>query len=121
MSRLQWEQANKAKQIQLLELIAARIFGAISLRPLRSIRVRWIVMEHLEGRQSVFAALEAFQRRFEVILMRHGIHKETVAEILELAERRGVPVRYVESAELDAMAHGATHGGVLAIASAKPR
>ena len=32
----------------------------------------------------------------------------------------GVPVKRVASKELDAMAHGATHGGVLAVCSAKP-
>jgi 23S rRNA (guanosine2251-2'-O)-methyltransferase len=78
-------------------------------------------MEHLEGRQSVVAALSAFQRRFEVILVRHGMHRERVADVLELAEHRRVPVKYVDRAELDAMAHGATHGGVMAIVSPKPR
>lgn len=78
-------------------------------------------MEHLEGRQSVLAALQAYQRRFQVILVRHGLHREKIADLLELAGRRGVPVRFCEPGELDALAHGATHGGVLAICSAKPR
>ena len=42
-------------------------------------------------------------------------------EIITLAEQSGVPIRYVDAKELDALAHGATHGGVMAIASAKPR
>jgi len=78
-------------------------------------------MEHLEGRQSVLAALQACQRRFQVILIRHGTHAERVADVVALAEQRGVPVRYVEREELDARAHGGSHGGVLAICSAKPR
>jgi 23S rRNA (guanosine2251-2'-O)-methyltransferase len=78
-------------------------------------------MEHLEGRQSVLAALHARERRFNVILLRHGMHQEPVQEILDLAEQLGVAVRHVDDRELDSLAHGTTHGGVLAIVSAKPR
>src|SRR5690348_6864068 len=78
-------------------------------------------MEHLEGKQSVLAALAARQRRFEVILIRHDAHEEKVRELIELAEQTGVPIRRVDAKELDSLAHGATHGGVLAIASEKPR
>src|SRR3954452_3425623 len=76
-------------------------------------------MEHLEGRQSVLAALQARARRFNVILLRHGMHLEPVQELLDLATQLGVPVRFVDSKELDNLAHGATHGGVLAVVSPK--
>lgn len=78
-------------------------------------------MEHLEGRQSVFAALQARQRRFDVILLKHGTHEQSVREILDLASASNVPVRYVDPSELDAMAHGGSHGGVIAVCSPKPR
>lgn len=78
-------------------------------------------MEHLEGRQSVIAALNARQRRFQVILIRHGTHPEKIQDVIDLAGELGVPLRYVENRELDALAHGASHGGVLAICSPKPR
>jgi len=78
-------------------------------------------MEHLEGRQSVLAALKARQRRFEVILVSHGAHVEKLQEVLDLAGQLGVPVRQADARELDAMAHGVTHGGILAVCSAKPR
>lgn len=78
-------------------------------------------MEHIEGRESVLAALGAFQRRFEVILVRHGIHQEKIQPILDLAAQRNVPVRAVDSGQLNDLAHGSSHGGVLAICSAKPR
>lgn len=78
-------------------------------------------MEHLEGRQSVLAALRAYQRRFQVVLIRHDSHREKLADVIELAGQRGVPVRYVNAAELDGLAHGSTHGGVVAICTAKPR
>ncbi len=80
-----------------------------------------IAMEHLEGRQSVLAALAARQRRFEVILVNQGAHEEKVQDVLDAAEAAGVPVKRVDGrGELDAMAYGATHGGILALVSAKP-
>jgi 23S rRNA (guanosine2251-2'-O)-methyltransferase len=78
-------------------------------------------MEHLEGRQSVLAALQARARRFNVILLRHGMHTKPIQEILDLAQQLGIPVRFVDDRELDSLAHGATHGGVLAVVSPKPR
>ena len=78
-------------------------------------------MEILEGRQSVTAALEARQRKFQVVLVRHGTHAESIADIVQLTTQLNVPIRYVDSKELDSLAHGATHGGVLAVATSKPR
>src|SRR3954449_1549887 len=78
-------------------------------------------MEHLEGRQSVLAALEAGKRRFHSILISHGAHEEKLADVLELAQRRSIVVRRADAKELDALAHGATHGGVVAIVSPKAR
>jgi tRNA G18 (ribose-2'-O)-methylase SpoU len=78
-------------------------------------------MEHLEGRQSVLAALRARQRKFQVILISHGAHVEKFQDVLDLAGELGVPVKTVDRKELDAMAHGQTHGGMVALAGAKPR
>ena len=75
----------------------------------------------MEGRQSILAALRARQRRFSVVLVRHDAHAQKVGDVVELAEQLSVPVRRVDSKELDALAHGGSHGGVLAIVSAKPR
>lgn len=78
-------------------------------------------MEHLEGRQSVLAALRAGKRKFQAILVSHGAHEEKVQDVLDLAAERGVPVRRADPRELDALVHGSSHGGVVAICSAKPR
>jgi 23S rRNA (guanosine2251-2'-O)-methyltransferase len=75
----------------------------------------------LEGRQSILAALRARQRRFEVILIRHGSHAEGIDEVVSLAKEMGVPTRQVDGAEFQSLAHGSSHGGLLAICSAKPR
>jgi 23S rRNA (guanosine2251-2'-O)-methyltransferase len=78
-------------------------------------------MEHVEGRQSVLAALRAGQRKFQVVLLSAGLHDDKVKDVVELAAERGVPVRRADRKELDALAHGATHGGVVAVCTPKPR
>lgn len=78
-------------------------------------------MEHLEGRQSIIAALKARQRRFQIILIAQGTHEEKLAELLDLAGSMNVPTRRVDRRELDALAHGSSHGGAIAICTAKPR
>ncbi|MCS7033966.1 MAG: RNA methyltransferase [Phycisphaerae bacterium] len=76
-------------------------------------------MEHIEGRHAVLAALQARQRRIRVILLRHGIHASEVSDILQIAQSNNIPIRYVEQRELNALAHGVTHGGIVAIAGPK--
>ena len=78
-------------------------------------------MESLEGRESILAALLACQRRFQLILLAHGAHRERFADVLALAAQRNIPVKQVARKELDALAHGATHGGIVAIVSARTR
>lgn len=78
-------------------------------------------MEHLEGRQSILAALRARQRRFNSILIRHGTHEEQIRDVLEFANQMNVPVRFADPRELDAIAHGSSHGGLIAVVSPKPR
>lgn len=78
-------------------------------------------VESIEGRISVLAALRARQRRFQVILIAHGSHLEKLQELLDLATQLGVPVNFVDRAQLDALAHGQSHGGVIAMATPKPR
>lgn len=65
--------------------------------------------------------MQARQRRIEVIKLGHGVHEDKYADLLTLAAELGVPVQRVDRKELDAMAHGVSHGGVIAICSAKPR
>ena len=78
-------------------------------------------MHQLEGTQSVLAALRARQRRFEVILIKHGSHAEDLDQVVSLAAELNTPIRYVESREIEAMANGSSHGGVLAVVSARTR
>lgn len=78
-------------------------------------------MIHLEGRVTVEAALAAGRRRISVILLKEGAHEEKLEELLAAAARRNVAIKRVPAAELDALAHGRSHGGVLALCvSLKP-
>lgn len=69
----------------------------------------------------MLAALKAGKRKFQAVLVSQGTHLEKLQDILAVAAERGVPVRQAGSRELDALAHGATHGGVLAVCTPKPR
>lgn len=72
-------------------------------------------MIHIEGRTAVEAALQAGRRRIQVILIKDGAHEEKLGELLAAAERRKVAVKRVAGSELDGLAHGGSHGGVLAV------
>ena len=78
-------------------------------------------MPHLEGKTSVLAALQAKRRRIQLVLVKHDTPAPKVQDVLDAAEANGVPVKRVDGAELDAMAHGGSHGGVLALVLPKPR
>lgn len=102
-------------------MLARTQTGCKAMQSSAAPRYTAVVVEHLEGRESVLAALHAFERRFQLILIRHGSHIGRYQEILGLAALRNVPVHFVDARQLDAMAHGATHGGVLAVVGPKPR
>jgi len=78
-------------------------------------------MDQLEGQQSVLAALQARQRRFQIILLSTGAHEEKLQEVLGEASAQNIPIRRADPKELDAMAHGRSHGGLIALCSPKPR
>ncbi|HQY88129.1 MAG TPA: RNA methyltransferase substrate-binding domain-containing protein, partial [Tepidisphaeraceae bacterium] len=78
-------------------------------------------MPHIEGAQSVLAALAARRRKISVVLVRHDASKQNVREVIELAEASNVPVRHVDGDELDKLAHGTSHGGVIAISLPVPK
>jgi 23S rRNA (guanosine2251-2'-O)-methyltransferase len=78
------------------------------------------MMDILEGRICALAALVAGRRKFEALLVRHGIKDDSIRDLLDAAAARGVTVRRVREEALDAQAHGKTHGGILAIAEPLP-
>lgn len=77
-------------------------------------------MEILEGKQCVLPALQARQRRFQLVLIKQGSVPARVGELVAAATELGVPIKYAGAEELHAMAKGRSHGGVVAICSPKP-
>ena len=77
-------------------------------------------MEQLEGKICVEAALLARQRKFQLIMLRQGLHEQNIQLIVAEAERQNIPLKFVSAEEIDAMARGRTHGGVLALCASKP-
>lgn len=77
-------------------------------------------MEILEGKQCVLPALQERLRKFKLILLKQGSNAPYVQEIINAANEQAIPVKFVSTAELDAVTKGRSHGGVAAICSAKP-
>jgi 23S rRNA (guanosine2251-2'-O)-methyltransferase len=75
---------------------------------------------HVFGVQPVLEALRAGARPVERVTIAEGAHEARLQEILELARGAGVPVRRAPRTELQRLAAGANHQGVVAtIAAAK--
>lgn len=75
-------------------------------------------MTKLVGIHAVREAL-ASGRAFERLIVAQGRHGDRIEEIIELARRRGVPVRFEGREQLDRLAEGGHHQGVVALAGAK--
>lgn len=74
---------------------------------------------HLEGQQSILSALKARRRPIELILISQSSHTERYQETLAECEQQSVPVRFAAREELDRMAYGKTHGGIIALCGRK--
>jgi 23S rRNA (guanosine2251-2'-O)-methyltransferase len=72
----------------------------------------------LFGVQPVLEALRAGQRPVERLTVAEGAHEARLQEILELARAARVPVRRAPRAELQRLADGANHQGVVALVAA---
>ncbi|HEY0080245.1 MAG TPA: 23S rRNA (guanosine(2251)-2'-O)-methyltransferase RlmB [Pyrinomonadaceae bacterium] len=72
----------------------------------------------LYGLLPVLEALRAGSRQLERITLAEGAHEHRLRELLELSRQAGVPVRRAPRAELQRMAAGANHQGVIASVAA---
>ncbi|HLE96340.1 MAG TPA: 23S rRNA (guanosine(2251)-2'-O)-methyltransferase RlmB [Candidatus Thermoplasmatota archaeon] len=76
--------------------------------------------EVVAGRNPVLEALRA-GRRVHRLAVGRGVREDgAVAEILRLAAERSVPLSRVLPADLDRLADGATHQGVVALVDGRP-
>lgn len=77
-------------------------------------------LAHLLGRRPVVEALRAGRDVRRILLSAAAREEGALAELLKLADERGVEVRRVPPAELDRLAGGESHQGVVALAAALP-
>ncbi len=75
-------------------------------------------MDRLTGLHAVEEALKA-GRALERIVIASGRHGERIEELVQLARRRGVPVRFEDRAQVDRLAGTHEHQGIVALAAAK--
>ena len=76
-------------------------------------------MQKLTGIHAVKEALEAGQP-IEHLLVAKGRQDTRAEQIVQLARRGGIPVRFEDRAQLDRIAGTREHQGVVAIAAAQP-
>jgi 23S rRNA (guanosine2251-2'-O)-methyltransferase len=75
-------------------------------------------MDKLTGIHAVKEALEA-RRPIDRIAIAKGRQDTRVEEIVQLARKQGVPVRFEDRGQLDRMANSKDHQGVVALAAAR--
>ncbi len=73
---------------------------------------------HVFGVQPVLEALRAGARAIERLTLAEGAHESRLREILEIARYADIPVRRVPRTELQRIAAGANHQGVIATIAA---
>lgn len=76
-------------------------------------------MDKLTGIHAVKEALEA-QRPLDRIAIAKGRQDTRIEEIVQLARKQGVPVRFEDRGQIDRMANAKDHQGVVALAAARP-
>ena len=76
-------------------------------------------MHYIYGINSVTEALKARGRAFEWVGMAKERHDLRLQRLIEDCRKLGVPVRFLQRAELDRMAGHVAHQGVVAVTSAK--
>lgn len=75
-------------------------------------------MDKLTGIHAVREALDA-ARPFDRILIARGRQDSRVEEIVQLARKQNIPVRFEDRRELDRLANSKDHQGVVALAAAR--
>jgi 23S rRNA (guanosine2251-2'-O)-methyltransferase len=76
-------------------------------------------MERLTGIHAVREALEA-ARALERIIVAKGRQDTRIEEIVQLARKQNVPLRFEERSQLDRLADSKDHQGVVALTASRP-
>src|SRR5260370_3945858 len=75
-------------------------------------------MDKLPGIHAVKEALEA-RRQIDRIAIAKGRQDTRVEEIVQLARKQGVPLRFEDRGQIDRLANSKDHQGVVALAAAR--
>ena len=75
-------------------------------------------MDKLTGIHAVKEALEA-QRRIDRITIAKGRQDTRIEEIVQIARKQGIPLRFEDRNQLDRLANSKDHQGVVALAAAR--
>lgn len=73
----------------------------------------------LEGLISIEAALKVDSRPLHKLVVASGVIDRDAARLLREAERLNIPVERLPADQIDALAQGKTHGGIVAVAGAR--
>src|SRR6516225_8222174 len=76
-------------------------------------------MDKLTGIHAVKEALEA-QRPIDRIVIAKGRQDTRIEEIVQLARKKSIPLRFEDRSQLDRLANSKDHQGVVALAAARP-
>jgi 23S rRNA (guanosine2251-2'-O)-methyltransferase len=73
---------------------------------------------YIYGLMPVLEALRARRRAIREIVLAEGNRPTRLEQLLQLAQQANIPVRYHKRPQLDRLANGANHQGVIALAAA---
>ncbi|MBU0971566.1 MAG: 23S rRNA (guanosine(2251)-2'-O)-methyltransferase RlmB [Proteobacteria bacterium] len=76
--------------------------------------------EILFGYHSVYEALRARRRKFDLVYVSSKRSAGRADKVIDLAEKNGIPIQYIDPKQLDTMTEFAPHQGIVARASFFP-
>src|SRR6516164_3476092 len=76
-------------------------------------------MDKLTGIHAVKEAVEA-RRPIDRIVIAKGRQDTRIEEIVQLARKKSIPLRFEDRSQLDRLANSKDHQGVVALAAARP-
>jgi 23S rRNA (guanosine2251-2'-O)-methyltransferase len=109
--------------VGIYQSITKVVSGYKMLKPVPAFSIMSAMADVIVGRNPLLEALKA-GRSISRILLEKGIksHRPAqgrVAEIVQLAQAKGIPIEYVERAAIDRQSPGSAHQGIVAYAAAR--
>jgi 23S rRNA (guanosine2251-2'-O)-methyltransferase len=89
------------------------------LKPVLAFSIMSAMAEIIIGRNPLLEALKAGRPISKILLEKNIRGHRQMAEIVQLAQAKGIPIEYVERAALDRQSPSSAHQGIVAYAAAK--